>query len=246
MKKRTAKSPEGLQDFLSTTRPLIVGTVHDAAGVRMVQKVQDQGAGRGIKSALGGIDLLEVRLDAVGTLRLPKTWPLRVISTARHPGEGGVGKLSVMKRRVLLEDALEWSSALDIELRSVRDLSPTVALTHQTGKTLILSHHDFASTPTLRKLQELSSKAADQGADLFKVATFLRDRGDLRRLIEFQTGNAKVPVVAMGMGPAGRFSRLVLGGFGTPLCYGWLGNPLVPGQWPALELRALLDRILPS
>jgi len=55
-----------------------------------------------------------------------------------------------------------------------------------------------------------------------------------------------IPVTTMGMGPAGRFSRLVLSGFGAPLCYGWLGKPQVPGQWPALELAGLLAGMLPS
>ena len=74
----------------------------------------------------------------------------------------------------------------------------------------------------------------------------LRDQRDLLRLIELQSGATRVPVTAMGMGPAGRFSRLVLSGFGAPLCYGWLGKPQVSGQWPALELAELLARVLPA
>jgi 3-dehydroquinate dehydratase-1 len=74
----------------------------------------------------------------------------------------------------------------------------------------------------------------------------IREPRDLQRLIEFQSGARNLPVTAMGMGPAGRFSRIVLCGFGAPLCYGWLGNPQVSGQWPALELRGLLSGILPS
>jgi 3-dehydroquinate dehydratase-1 len=120
-----------------------------------------------------------------------------------------------------------------------------VAEAHQHGRTVILSHHDFGGTPTVNALRKLCSRSADAGADLFKVATMLRDGRDLQRLIEFQMGPAKIPMVTMGMGPAGRFSRLVLCGFGAPLCYGWLGKPQVPGQWPALQLRRLLDEVLP-
>jgi 3-dehydroquinate dehydratase-1 len=98
----------------------------------------------------------------------------------------------------------------------------------------------------MASLKTLAKKAADQGADLFKVAVTLRTPGDLSRLIEFQSSSTPVPVASMGMGPAGRFSRLVLAGFGSPLCYGWLGVPQVPGQWPALELKSLFDSILPA
>jgi 3-dehydroquinate dehydratase-1 len=111
---------------------------------------------------------------------------------------------------------------------------------------VILSHHDFKATPSLKSLRSLAARAAGSGADLFKVATLLRDRSDLMTMLEFQAGNSPLPVVAMGMGNAGRFSRMVLAGFGAPLCYGWLGKPQVPGQWPAMELRSLLNGVLPA
>ena len=192
------------------------------------------------------LDLLEVRLDSVSLRGLPDAWPLPVIATARHPDEGGKGDLSKERRQFFLEQALPWASALDIELRSALEMSRVIASAHQFGRTVILSHHDFAATPSLATLKKLAARAADQGADLFKVATQLGDQGDLLRLIEFQLGERKIPVTTMGMGSAGRFSRLVLCGFGAPLCYGWLGKPQVPGQWPALELASLLAGALPG
>jgi 3-dehydroquinate dehydratase-1 len=169
-----------------------------------------------------------------------------MIATARHPGEGGKGDLTLDRRRELLENALAWASALDIELRSAKEMAPLVAAAHQHGRTVILSHHDFIATPTLSALKKLAIRASDQGADLFKVATQLQDRSDLQRLIEFQMADLPVAVTTMGMGRAGRFSRLVLCGFGAPLCYGWLGKPQIAGQWPALELAGLLAGMLPS
>jgi len=227
-----------LQHLLSKGRPLIVGTLHEASGLRWMKKAA--------KRALQALDVLEARLDAVGGLELPEKWLLPVIATARHPGEGGVGNLSLSKRRQLLTEALRWAAAIDIELRSARALAPVVAEAHQSGRTGILSHHDFKGTPSLAALKKLVSRAASEGADVFKVAALLRDPKDLQRLIELQLSSPGVPVVAMGMGGAGRFSRLVLSGFGSPLCYGWLGKPQVSGQWPALRLRSLLSEVLPS
>jgi 3-dehydroquinate dehydratase-1 len=227
-----------LQHLLSGGRSLVVGTLHEPTGLSWLKGVTKKG--------LSGLDVLEARLDALAGIELPRKWPLPVIATARHPSEGGGGNLSQAVRRRLLEEAIPWASALDVELRSARPLASVVAQAHQHGRTVILSHHDFKGTPSLACLKKLADRAAGEGADLFKVAAFLRDPRDLQRLIELQLSSTKVPVVAMGMGGAGRFSRLVLSGFGSPLCYGWLGKPQVPGQWPALRLRELLDEVLPS
>lgn len=227
-----------LQHLLSKGRPLIVGTLHDSSGLKWLRGAT--------KASLSQLDVLEARLDALDGLKLPKKWPLPVIATARHPGEGGIGNLALPKRRLLLEEVIPWASAIDIELRSAKTLAPVVARAHQAGSTVILSHHDFKSTPSLAVLKKLASRAADEGADVFKVATMLREPKDLQHLVELQMSSRGVPVVAMGMGGAGRFSRLVLSGFGSPLCYGWLGRPQISGQWPALRLRGLLDEVLPS
>ena len=226
-----------LQHLLTLDRSLVVGTLHDASGIRLLKTLE--------KKKLP-LDLLEARLDSLSLRTLPTSWPLPMIATVRHPDEGGRSNLTTTRRRELLEGALPWASALDIELRSAKELVPVIASAHQHGRTVILSHHDFDATPTLAMLKKLAARAADQGADLFKVATHLEDRNDLARLIEFQMAELPIPVTTMGMGRAGRFSRLVLCGFGAPLCYGWLGKPQVPGQWPALEMAGLLAGMLPS
>ena len=193
-----------------------------------------------------GVDGLEARLDALAGLKLPESWPLPVLATARHPQEGGKGNLSTAARRRLLLEALPWASAIDVEMRSADALSDVIVQAHQHGRTVILSHHDFSKTPGIAVLKRLANRAAVQGADLFKVAVQLAGPRDLQLLIELQSGGTRIPVVTMGMGGAGRFSRVVLSGFGSPLCYGWIGKPQVDGQWPALKLRALLEEILPA
>lgn len=227
-----------LQPLLSRGRSLVVGTLHDSKGLALLKK-------RGSLLA-GAVDVLEARLDHVDMDTLPSLWPLPVIATARHPGEGGNGNLRAWERASLLTVALPWAAAIDVELRSAGALSAVIAEAHQHGRTVILSHHDFSATPTLAALGKLARRASDAGADLFKVATTLRGPGDLRRLIDFQSAPLPIPVTTMGMGPAGKFSRLVLCGFGAPLCYGWLGAPQVSGQWPALQLKGLLSEVLPA
>lgn len=230
------KHTESLHGF--PNRPAIVGTVHEASGLQWVRKSG--------KSGLRSLDLLEARLDTLGDAILPSHWPLPVIATARHPGEGGAGNLGVSQRRRLLMGALDWATAVDVELRSSNQLSGVIAGAHERGRVVILSHHNFRTTPALARLRELAGRAADEGADIFKVAAMLKSPADLMRLAELQTSALRIPVVAMGMGNAGRFSRIMLGGLGSPLTYGWLGKPQVPGQWPALEMSAFLDKAFPA
>jgi 3-dehydroquinate dehydratase-1 len=227
----------GIHSLLAEGRPLVVGTVHNASGLSLLKRAGTQ---------LSGLDLLEVRLDGLVRRALPATWGLPVIATARHPAEGGEGNLSVSQRRKLLGAALPWAAAVDVELRSAEPLASVIASAHQLGRTVILSHHDFKATPTRKVLCELVARAGDAGADLFKIATLIRNPEDLRRMIDLQMDGSEIPVAAMGMGPAGKFSRIVLCGFGASLCYGWLGKPQVPGQWPALQLAEVLAGVLPA
>ena len=138
-----ARSPKSLEGLISSSRTLVVGTIHESVGLGTVKKAAAKG-GAGLFPC---VDVLEARLDALAGLRLPESWPLPVLATARHPQEGGVGNLSTATRRRLLEEALPWSSAIDVELRSATALSDVIAQAHQHGRTVILSHHDF-SKPT--------------------------------------------------------------------------------------------------
>jgi 3-dehydroquinate dehydratase-1 len=45
----------------------------------------------------------------------------------------------------------------------------------------------------------------------------------------------------MGMGGLGRVSRLTLAKLGSLLNYGFLGEANAPGQWPARQLKDLLN-----
>lgn len=110
--------------------------------------------------------------------------------------------------------------------------------------TRVISFHDFAKTPNLPALRKIVRSAVASGADTVKIATYLRGPADLAVLLQLQA-TTKAPLATMGMGPLGRVSRLVLAAAGSRLNYGYLDRPQVPGQWPAVELRDLLRRVLP-
>ena len=188
-------------------------------------------------------DLFELRLDALRhslgkvTRAVPK---LRapLILTARHPEEGGLGRLGPVARRALLERFLEHAAFLDLELRSIREMKPLLRKARERHVGLILSWHDIHDTPARAELLRKTKSAAAAGAALFKIATRTDTPAQLARLILFfETTRAPIPIAAMGMGKLGLASRRQLAQLGSALTYVSLGEPTIEGQPSLSQLR---------
>jgi 3-dehydroquinate dehydratase-1 len=106
---------------------------------------------------------------------------------------------------------------------------------------LIISFHDFKSTPSARLLVAKAHNAKALHADIFKVATRTDTPTELGRLLEFITKNpVNVRLAVMGIGRLGAISRILLARAGSVLIYASLGPTTdVEGQLPLEQLRAL-------
>lgn len=191
-------------------------------------------------------DLFELRLDRLtGVLgrietKLPKLRAPLII-TARHPNEGGGGRLSLRQRRALLSRFLTHADYLDVELRSARGLRALLAIAKTKNVRRIISFHDFKSTPSARLLVAKANNAKALRADIFKVATRTDTPMELGRLLEFTTKNrVNVPLAVMGIGRLGAISRVLLARAGSVLIYASVGAATdVEGQMSLKQLRAL-------
>jgi 3-dehydroquinate dehydratase-1 len=191
-------------------------------------------------------DVFEFRLDCLcdivnqlerkmSTLRAPK------IMTARDPREGGANNLTLDKRRELLSRFLPQAKYIDVELRSARAFKPLLTRARKGNVRVILSFHDFNSTPTSRSLHAKIPTAKKLGADIFKVATHTQKPSDLARLVDFITNNdSGLRLSAMGIGKLGGISRLLLATCGSVLNYTSLGESHIEGQLPIAVLRSSL------
>lgn len=193
-----------------------------------------------------GVDLVEIRLDCIPESidqlgRLVREIKLPLIITARHPQEGGGGRLGVAARRQKLDALLPQAGFVDIELRSVASMQSVLARAKRHRVEVIVSFHDFTKTPSLAALRRKIHQARRAGASIVKIATNLRGPRDLSTLIELQAGSKDV--ATMGMGPLGKVSRLVLPLSGARLVYGYLDRPQVKGQWPAERLAERLAEV---
>ena len=191
-------------------------------------------------------DLLELRLDLLGGVldRVEKILPeLRtpLIITARHPLEGGAGKLRLPQRRELLARFLNHAAYIDLELRSAPALRSLLKLAKNTNVRRIISFHNYKSTPSVRSLASKAYQAKSQGADIFKVATRTDTPMELGRLLEFmRSSGLDLALSVMGIGKLGAISRVLLARAGSVLIYGSVGTMSdIEGQLSLEQLRTL-------
>jgi 3-dehydroquinate dehydratase type I len=189
-------------------------------------------------------DLFELRLDylprlapaAVPNLRRP------VIITARHPAEGGSKSLNqpgfCITREELLLNFLPHAAALDLELRSLRELGRVWEEAAKYKRLRICSVHDFKGRPRRAVLHRQLERAQDAGADVFKLVAAADTPEDLLVLLTFLHKNRRSSAV-MATGRLGRISRLLFLQFGSRLVYTPLLRPFHSGQLTFHELQQM-------
>ena len=211
--------------------PNIVGVIHTPAGFPLARRTD--------------LSAVEVRVDTLPRPPLPEELsrlPHPVILTVRRFDEGGARPLADATRLSLYLELLPAADAVDLETQSLRALREVATVAARAGKPLILSHHDFHTTPSLARLRTIAARARDAGADIVKIATKTETAADIARLLTL-LDKSSTPLAVMGMGTLGRAARLLFARAGSVLNYGWLDKPQVPGQWSAIEFHDLLARV---
>ena len=217
--------------------PLVVGTIHSEAGLQAARKLPTE-----------ALDLLELRVDAFpdtahGLLGKVSKFRIPLIITVRHPKEGAIFPLTSDERERLYLEFLPVATLIDIELRSAGPLRNVLRAARETGKGVVMSRHDFHTTPDVARLEQSAKEALKAGADIFKVATVTRTPDHVGRLLAFTAGSKGKRVSVMGMGAYGKVSRLLLAQAGSLFNYGYLDKSQVPGQWPARLLKERLAEL---
>lgn len=201
------------------TAPKVVGTVSQAGTLAQLPSRD--------------CDIVELRLDMMGAEALrPLNQP--VIATIRLASEGGKWMQPDVARLPLFEAVMETCTAADIELRSpLLDKISALAAKHQ--KPLIVSYHDFDKTPPADDLKRIMAKAANYGT-VVKIATLTKTEDDLATLRQLFKENCSAALCILGMGPLGPQSRAEFPRLGSCFTYGFLDEPVAPGQPSARDL----------
>jgi 3-dehydroquinate dehydratase I len=178
----------------------------------------------------GDCDIVELRLDLIPLRQVD----LPSIATIRLASEGGQWTQADADRLPLFEAALQQCTAADIELRSViLEKVSGMACRHQ--KPLIISYHDFEKTPPLTELRQVLSKAANYGT-VVKIATLTKTEDDVATLRALFQENRSAALCILGMGPLGPQTRVEFPKLGSCFTYGYLDEPVAPGQPAARDL----------
>lgn len=196
--------------------------------------------------------LLEIRIDRFRRLdektilqriQSLRKFKLPLIATIRSRKEGGGRAISDSDRLRLFKKILPSVDAVDLELKSARLVKALAVLVHRRGKRVILSYHNFKSTPPERVLKELLQKGKRQGADLVKLAVTPKREEDLGRFLLFTHRNRDRNLIAIAMGKHGVPSRVLAPLFGSRLTYSFLGRAQAPGQLSLAELSQAMKSL---
>jgi 3-dehydroquinate dehydratase-1 len=199
-------------------------------------------------------DIGELRIDqfahhdaayVLDVCRAARELGLPLIATVRALDEGGAVALDDAKRVELFKTVIPLVAAVDIELRSAI-CEPVVDLAQDNGKLAIVSHHDFAATPSDADLAALFDAAALTDADIVKVVAHAASTEDSDRLLGFLRARRERGVIVIGMGPYGVATRVFFPLLGSLITYGFVLDAMAPGQLPLAHLYAELQRYSPE
>jgi len=195
-------------------------------------------------------DVVEFRVDgcpqdAAAVREAVAACPVPSILTVRDPREGGLNALGLTPRRVLLQSLADDFELVDIEIANLAVFRDVVQQAHDQGALVIGSYHDFLGQPPPEVLSDLVAEALALGADVVKFAVTPQTCADLAVLGGMLEAGGRPALSVMGMGVFGRVSRLLFGQLGSVLNYGYLDGATVAGQWPAAELKRLLEAVRP-
>ena len=171
---------------------------------------------------------------------------LPLLATYRRLEEGGQGRISLNRYAVVLETLALSGCAdmVDMELSAGEDfLAREMDFCHSRGVRVLLSSHNFQSTPGMPALLGTLRLMEALGADIAKIAVTPQSPMDLITLLDATltfSQTAACPVVTMSMGPLGRLTRVSGEIFGSALTFAAVGRPSAPGQLEAGKAAELL------
>jgi 3-dehydroquinate dehydratase-1 len=200
-------------------------------------------------------DGLELRMDfAADPLAQLDAYDgdLPVLVTNRVDWEGGEADDDAA-RLDALEQAVEYDAvgAVDIELAALagegaHDAARVAAHARDHGASVVVSTHNFESTPDREAIADRLRRACEHG-DVGKMASTAKSPDDVLAMLgaTSELTNAGERVATMCMGEAGRHSRVVAPIYGSKIGYAPVdpAAATAPGQYDLATLRSLIGQL---
>lgn len=195
---------------------------------------------------LEGLELAEVRLDTMdvdrGSVRAIFSMPLRLVATCRP------GRYSDAERLGLLSNAMEAGAAyVDVEMDAATGFREDIGkLASRHNTQVIVSYHNYAETPAEGLLRKMVRDAFASGAHLVKMACMVNRPVENLRLLGLLRMKAHIDrLIVVGMGEAGRITRVASVFLGSPFTYACHDDdgPYAPGQMSVRRLKKTMELI---
>lgn len=206
---------------------------------RVAVSFSDIDSTRDVSAArLAGVAIAEHRIDLYArltpdyvALQVKRLSGLPSIATIRMAEEGGEWRGEESERIALYSAVLPYVDAIDIELRAGETIAALRETVNDAGKVLVISHHNFAETPSIEVLRDVCARAVEAGADIVKIAALVRDDKDIAILSGLLEEKAAPNLVVIGMGEKGLPTRLAFHAKGSLFTFAAKGDRAsAPGQ----------------
>ncbi|MEG1458104.1 MAG: type I 3-dehydroquinate dehydratase [Acetivibrio sp.] len=204
-------------------------------------------------------DLVELRMDYYeDACRMEKLIPLvleikkilqrkPLIFTFRTKKEGGEKEITEEEYKEINCAVITHTEAdlVDIELFTEKETRKIILDCAKKNNTkVILSNHNFHSTPSKEEIIKRLKKMEDLGGDLLKIAVFPKKKEDVLTLLSATLeAKAKIienPLITISMGQDGLISRMAGEIFGSCITFASLKEASAPGQIPVDKLKDVL------
>jgi 3-dehydroquinate dehydratase/shikimate dehydrogenase len=198
-----------------------------------------------IRRAVRLTQTLELRLDYLcdsGQRSALLRWLARaklratMIATCRSTQGGGRFQGNREQQIEILAQAVragcQWC---DVEIEVAAHLVPAELRAALSPARMMVSHHDFQSTP--RNLSAVARHLRRVGADAVKIATHCRTISDSVRVFELPRGSSNI--IAIPMGEVGLPGRVLSLRAGSALTYAAVEQATAPGQLSLQEMDHL-------
>lgn len=199
-------------------------------------------------------DMVEHRMDFMDRIEglevIYRATQKPIIAACRSRDNGGRFDGDEEQRiRHLLMAISGGASFVDVEIET--DSTHLDLVREQTSKMecgLIISKHYHDSTPEESDLLIMLDGLGSAKPDIIKLVTTPKTKDDCRRILQLygEENRPDPPLIAFGMGPLGRLTRVCALFLGAPFMYVSQdhGEAAAPGQISLSEMRKILE-VLP-
>ena len=177
-------------------------------------------------------DLLDMKPQQVSTML---NRDIRQVATCRP------GKYSEAERLDVLKNAIQLGAAfVDVEIESDHDfIASIVESAGKAGCAVIISYHNYSSTPERSKLESTINQCFKLGGNVAKIACAVINETDAATLLSLYGLPGRK--VILGMGEKGRITRVAALKLGAEFTFASFGedDSTAPGQLTYEEFKQL-------